>query len=297
MTRAIPALLLARLQSEAKATAFGVLLQRTDGTQLALTSADIDCAVTGVPIDGTATGTVTYLAQGLDASSIASSIGMAVDNLEATLLEMDEVTELDVFQGRWDGAHWTLFQFDHSAPASGFYVLKFGRLGNVQPRSGHAVFEARDIRQAAQRPAVWVTQATCRWEYGSTALPAGLCGVNIAPYTFSGSVDSVTSQRLFTDAGLVQAADYFGNGLLTWTSGVNIGLQARVSEFALGGIVTLEQQMVGAIVPGDTFTIVRGCRKRRNEDCRDGNSNARRFGGEPDAPGPYKALAPQLEPL
>ena len=66
--RTIPAGLLTLLQSDALSSAFGILVQRTDGTQLALTSADINCIVTGVPINGAA------LSKRMEAAVKASTI-------------------------------------------------------------------------------------------------------------------------------------------------------------------------------------------------------------------------------
>lgn len=279
--KTIPAPLLAHLQGQALTVAFGILVQRADGVQLRLTGGDQDVTISGVPLNGTATGSLTYLAEpGLTVSNLRSTEGWEVDNLEGTLLEGGVVTRSDVLRGLWDGAAWTLFRYNWASPSDGIEVLKCGRLGIVKPRTGHFVVEFRDLRQALQSEHAVVTQVDCRNELGDAR-----CGVNLAPYTHTGTVTSAANAQVFTDTSRTQAGDYFGNGYLTWTGGANAGVTVKIKSYdGATDTFTLVRAMLSPILAGDTYTAIRGCRKRRTEDCAGIFSNVLNFDGEPDKP-------------
>lgn len=279
--KTIPADLLTELQSASARVAFGIIIQRADGTQLRLTGAHQDATITGVPVNGSATGSLVYLsAPGLSVSNIRSTEGWAVDNLEGTLLEGGVVTRSDVLRGLWDGAAWTLFRYNWADPSDGIEVLKCGRIGNIQPRTGHFVVELRDLRQALQSEHAVVTQPDCRNELGDAR-----CTVDLTPYTHTGTVTSAASAQVFTDTGRTQTGDYFGNGYLTWTGGANAGVTVKVKSYdGATDTFTLVRAMLSPIGAGDTYSAIRGCRKRRTEDCAGIFSNVPNFDGEPDKP-------------
>lgn len=102
-------------------------------------------------------------------------------------------------------------------------MLKCGRLGNIQPRTGHFVVELRDLRQALQSEYAVVTQVDCRNELGDAR-----CGVNLTSHTHTGTVTSAASSQVFTDTSRTQTGDYFGNGYLTWTGGANVGVTVKI---------------------------------------------------------------------
>ncbi len=285
--RSIPSGLLTHLQGQALTVAFGCLVERADGLRLALTTADIDCTISGVPIDGVATGSVTYLSEpGLDASNIRSTSGLEVDNLEGVLTEGGVVTRADILRGLWDGAAWTLFQFNRADISQGFVVLKAGHLGNIQPRVGKFVVEMRDLRQALQAEHSVVLQPDCRHDLGDAK-----CGVNLASFTDTITVTGVTSAQVFTHSS-TRADDFFGNGHITWLTGANVGVRVKVKTYASASdTFTLAEPMLSAIQIGDTATAVAGCRKRRTEDCAAKFSNVLNFGGWPDKPKVKDTLA------
>ena len=73
--------------------------------------------------------------------------------------------------------------------------------------------------------------------------------------------------------------------MLTWLTGGNAGLQAKVKSHTVAGVITLMLPMPSDPVAGDTFDIIAGCRKRLHEDCRDKFDNVVNFQGEPHLPG------------
>lgn len=73
--------------------------------------------------------------------------------------------------------------------------------------------------------------------------------------------------------------------MLTWTSGDNDGLSVKVKTYSSAtDTFTLMLPMVLPIQVGDTYSVVAGCRKRLDEDCRLKFSNVLNFQGEPHRP-------------
>lgn len=230
-----------------------------------------------VVIDGT-----TYRsAPGLDVSSIALEAGGAVDNLELTTLDDGTVfTRADVLGGLWRNAAFALSRYNWASPVDGVEPILTGILGDVRYLRNSLVVELRGLQQFLQQPIGSVSSETCRARLGDS-----LCTKSLGPLTFAATVTSMASNQIFTATALTQAADYFGEGILTWTSGPNINLSQKVKTHATGGVLTLSLAMFQDVAIGHTFSIVAGCRKRMAEDCIAKFSNVLNFQGEPHLPG------------
>ncbi len=252
-------------------------ITRNDAAVYAFTSASDDVEISGV----------TYLsAQGLDISSIEVSAGLAVDNLELTTLDDGTTfTQLDVLAGKWNNAAFVISRYNWASPSDGVEVRMVGTIGQVRLLNGRVVAELRGLQQALQQPMGSVTSKTCRARLGDA-----LCTKNLTSFTFTGSVTTATSNQVFTDSTKAQAAEYFEDGILTWTSGPNAGLSAKVKTFA-GSVFTLSLPMLSAVAIGHTFSVVAGCKKRLT-DCSSKFSNVLNFQGEPHLPGLDKLTTP-----
>jgi uncharacterized phage protein (TIGR02218 family) len=282
MGRVIPGPLLAEMQSAAPRLAFGILIERVDGTQYALTGADIDAEITGIPLDGVATGAIDYLSTpGLAVSNIRSTEGFDVDNLDGMLVDSGLVTHADVVRGLLFGAAWSLFLYCWADVSMGFFVVKVGHIGNVKPLTGVFVVELRDLRQYLQSEQADVLAKDCHYDYGDAR-----CGKNKAASTVTGTVTSAADEQTFTDTARTEADDWFGNGEFEWTGGPNTGVRTKVKTYdGATKTFTLAIPMAAAIGAGDTYEAVAGCRKRRTEDCGpDKHDNVLNFGGAPDKP-------------
>lgn len=254
--------------------AYFLKIQRTDGVVLGLTSCNIP-----VPVSG-----VTY-APGFDPSSIVSSSGFAVDNLELTVLKTDEVlTDDDLLAGLWDYAQFTLFECNWMAPADGINLIKRGTTGQATIKLGNWTIEFRSLTQALQQGLGDVTQKTCRYRLGDAN-----CTVDLGPFTVAGAVTSVTSAQIFTDTSQTQADEWFVEGQVKFLTGDNTGYRQKVKIFSAGQF-TLSIAMPYPIQVGDTFSAIAGCQKRHDRsldtpdgvsDCVDKFNNVVNFGGEP----------------
>jgi uncharacterized phage protein (TIGR02218 family) len=272
--KAIPSALATHLQGSA--TTVGYLLRVTrklpDGQIFGFTSADEDVTISGVQYRST---------PGLDVSSIAGDAGGAVDNLELSTLDDGSVfTQLDVIGGLWRNADFLLGRYNWRSPADGIDVIMVGVLGELRYVRDTITVELRGLQQFLQQPVGSVSSKNCRARLGDT-----LCTKALGPLTFAAAVTSVTSNQIFAATALTQAADFFGDGILTWTSGPNIHLREKVKTHAAGGVLTLSLPMFQAVAIGHTFSVVAGCRKRMAEDCITKFNNVLNFQGEPHLPG------------
>lgn len=252
--------------------AYGLRVTRTDSQVFAFTSASESVYLNGV----------LYRAeQGLDVSSIAMSAGAEVDNLELVTLDDGSLfSRAAVLGGLWRNARFVLLRYNAAAPADGADVIMAGVLGEITYLRNSLRVELRGLQQYLQQTVGAVSTPTCRARLGDAQ-----CTKSLVSFTHAASVTSVTSNQVFTASSLAQAADYFGEGLLTWTSGPNAGLTEKVKEHATGGVLTLSLPMFQTVEVGHSFSIVAGCRKRLVEDCAGKFSNVLNFQGEPHLPG------------
>lgn len=119
--------------------------------------------------------------------------------------------------------------------------------------------------------------APCPKEFGGQEY-AG-CGIDLAAITVTGTLTHVTSNSVFRDSARAEAADYFGEGTIAFTTGANAGLKAiEIKTHAADGTLTTHAAFPYTVAVGDAYTLIPGCR-RRQEDCRDKWSNIVNFGG------------------
>jgi len=265
---------------------FGVRIVRSDGEVFGFTEHDKTQTVT---VDGEAT--VLSATPGFALQSLVSAAGVGVDNTEVFVIADDAVmTRADILARKWDGAKVYFFRYNWKLPAAGLIPVKRGSFGNFAPQQGQFKVEFRDLRQALQQNSTWVIQEACRWRLGDAR-----CGVDLAPYTFAAEVTAVASAYEFTSTDLDQAADYFGEGYVEWLTGLNAGTPGHKVKAFAAGVVTLSEFAVYEIQVGDTFSIVAGCRKRWDADCKTKFDNVINFGGEKDKPTRDELASPPQE--
>ena len=269
--KTLPALLDAHYSAGTTTLADLLKITRTDGEIFAFTSAADDVTISAQLYTS---------AQGLNISSIEVSAGFAVDNLELTTLDDGTVfTKLEVLAGVWRNADFIISRYNWQTPTDGVEVRMAGTIGEVHLHRGYITAELRGLQQYLQQPIGSVSSKTCRARLGDA-----LCTKSLTSFTHTGTVTSAASKQVFTASAMAQAADYFAEGILTWTNGVNNGLAVKVKTFA-SGVFTLMLPMLQTISVGNTFSVVAGCRKRMAEDCATKFDNVLNFQGEPHLPG------------
>jgi len=275
---------LAHFAQETTTLCLAWLVTRRDGVSFGFTSHVADLVWT----DPVSPFTVwTLLANtGAGVSNLATSVGRGIDNLTAWgTINSSAITTEDLLRGLYDDASVRVLAINYEDPTI-FVELVRGRLGEV--KAGRRAFEVevRSLLQRAAQNVGKVCSPLCRVKL----LGDAECTVALGPFTFAGqTVDGVTSRSVFTtsSAGVIgKAAFYFAYGVLTWTSGANIGksVEVRSHNTSTPCQLTITEIMPFAIQIGDAFTVIAGC-DRRLETCRDKFSNVLNFRGEPYIPG------------
>ncbi len=193
------------------------------------------------------------------------------------------VTRAAVGSGLFDGARCYVFATSWAAPVEDQEPVVagiFGKATLLDDRfqiGGVSLIDALN-QTVGQTYGAQCPKVFCGQEYGG-------CMASLAANTVTGTIDSVTSASVFYDAARSEAADTFGAGTIQFTSGPNAGLKPLEVKSFSGGTFTTFEPFYYLPVAGDTYTAVRGCRKRLS-DCqaRVGGSNILNFGGFPWIP-------------
>lgn len=176
--KAVSAGLLAHIASESSTLATCWRITRQDAEVFTFTDHDADIVYGGLAYAA---------ATGYAHSDVSDTDGLAVDNLEVSgVLTSPSITEDDLAAGLWDYAAVEIFEVNYSDLTQGALILRTGTLGEVTTERGQFRAEIRGLTQALQKTVGQVDSAGCRARFGDTR-----CGVSLAGYTVTGTIDSV----------------------------------------------------------------------------------------------------------
>lgn len=259
------------LQGEVLTLAHCWKITRRDATVLGFTSHDQDIVYDSVTY---------YSSPGFTPSDITSNAELAVDHLDVeAVLDSSFMTEADIMAGLYDFAQLEVFLLNYRDLTQGALNLRTGWIGEVTVGRGYFVAEVRGLMQSLSQHIGELYSPSCRAKLGDSR-----CQVNMSGYTVTGTVTSVSNQRVFADSSRSEASGYFDFGKITFTSGANAGLSMEVKEFLQGDAIRLMLPMPHAITIGDTYSLQAGCDKTLST-CASRFSNAVNFRGEPHVPG------------
>ena len=256
-----------------------------DGTILRYTSADGNLTITGRVFSSVGP----YLTRG----ATRCIIGVEVDTLEVNFLLNSSVTigGIPIAQfaanGGFDGARLKLERVfmppgSFGDTSAGTLIMFVGRVAEVEcSRTGVKMNVNSDIELLNVMLPRNVFQASCRHEL----YDAG-CTLLRAAFTVA-SAAAVGSTNILINSALAQANGYFDLGVLTFTSGANLGLSRTVKTYT-SGAHTLAFPFPYVPTIGDTFTTYPGCDKLAST-CNVKFSNINNFGGHPNIPAPETA--------
>jgi uncharacterized phage protein (TIGR02218 family) len=270
--RTLPPGLAAHLATGATTLCHCWKLVPVHGAALGFTDHDSD-----VVFDG-----VTYEAQaGFEASEIESSLGLSVDNLEASgALESTQLDAARLRAGDFDHAAIEIWKVNWQDVAQRL-LLRKGHLGEVTYGGVGFTAEVRGLSHLLNQSKGRVFQFGC-----DAAVGDARCRVDLetAAFKAAGTVASVEENRRFTVAGLNgYASGWFSQGTLTWAGGLNAGRLEEVKSHS-GSIVELWQAASYDVSAGDSFVIRAGCDKQF-ATCTAKFSNPDNFRGFPHMPG------------
>ena len=129
-------------------------------------------------------------------------------------------------------------------------------IGTIETNdAGRATFELKSASRKAMQLFLRRYGPVCSNQLGDAR-----CGVNLASYTDTVTVSSVTDAFTFAVTGSARANDYFALGAIKFTAGDNNGLSYDVRKWTLsGGIIKLASALKRPVQIGDTATIHAGC--------------------------------------
>lgn len=274
--KTIPAGLAAHLADGTTTLSWCWKVSRADGEVLGFTDHDEAIAFSGVEFEPES---------GFTASELRGNSELGVDSQDAEgVLSSDRITETDILDGRWDNAEVEVWRVNWQNPAQRV-LLRRGSIGQIRRGRMNFVAEMRSLAHVIDQNVGRTFQYSC-----DAMLGDGRCRVNLDAPTLRGIgwVAGIIRGRAFTATGLGSyASGLFSRGKLTWSSGANDGRSAEVmTHVQSSGVVsiTLMEEPVRDIVPGDSFVIRAGCDKSI-EMCRDRFANAKNFRGFPHIPG------------
>lgn len=168
-----------------------------------------------------------------------------------------------VASGVLDGARCYLFATTWKAPIEDEEPLTASILGKVTFKDENYVIEEMSLVDVLNQSVGKTYTVQCSRTYGDA-----ICGMVLASAdnTYTGTITSVSSTSVFTDSGRAEAADFFGAGTVQFTSGQNAGLKAQEVKSFASGVIAVHEAFHYLPAIGDTYTLVRGCRKRE-VDC------------------------------
>lgn len=226
---------------------------------------------------------------------IRQAVGLAVDNLSFSIyptykgaaVQFGAQTLLQAARrGTLRGATFQLERlvFDAAGAYQGRWVEFPGTL-SVESTAGGVikakVLSELNLLSTPMPPDVY--QGPCKNTVFDTQ-----CGLSRAAWAVSGAVSAVATgdaaYSQFTASGFGQAAGYFDQGVVQFTSGANAGERRTVKSFA-GGVFRFALPWPQAIQAGDTLQAVPGC-NRSMAMCSGKFNNRPRYRGEPFIPQP-----------
>ena len=251
-------------------------LTRRDGVEMGFTDHDRDISFDGIVFEAAA---------GFTASDIKDSVGLNVDNLNATgALSSDRLDESELASGLFDDAKVEIYRVDWTAPDNRV-LMRSGSLGEVKRSTTAFEAEIRGLAHYLQQPSGRLFQYGCDADVGDARCKVNL---NQAAFKGTGTVNSVASSRKFTATGLNSfSSGWFNRGLATFQGGDADGAAIEVkSHHSLSGTVTITlwQPLRLPLEVGQVFEVTAGCNKTIGT-CQQKFNNRTNYRGFPQMPG------------
>ncbi len=220
---------------------------------------------------------------GFTASSVESSLGFSVDNMEAEgALQSTKLDDTRLRAGDFDHAQIEVWRVNWQN-VSQRVLLRKGHLGEVTTGNGAFTAEVRGLAHVLSQQKGRLFQFGCDAELGD-----GRCGANTSAAAFvdSGSVTSVETSAVML-SGIIFSEDWATRGTLRFNSGAGSGRTLGVKrQRKIGNVTRVEfwSAIPFTVVNGDAVQLVAGCDKQFST-CKLKFNNAENFRGFPHMPG------------
>lgn len=213
----------------------------------------------------------------------------AASNLSPAMIDIDGIAGLagigkdEIASGLFDNARCYLFATTWMAPVEDYEPIVASIMGKTTMMDSRYRIEEMALIDALNQTVGKTYTAGCPKTFGGQEF-AG-CKKALGPITVTGTITSVTSTTIFRDSARAEAVDYFGVGTIKFTTGLNAALKPlEIKSYAANGTIETYEPFYYAVAVGDAYTMIPGCRKRQDQDCRDKWNNVINHGGFKNIP-------------
>lgn len=248
---------------------------RSDGQVFGFVDHDQDLTIAGV----------TYrAAEGLGTTAAQATADLQPGTMDVSAF-LEVATEGEMEAGIWDEAQVTAFEAPWDAPpptldATQANILTHGKLGQITRQTGRFTAQLHGMTEQLDTAIGRMYLPGCPWRLGDRR-----CQVNLAEWTRTGTVTGVGAdpRYVFSDGAQGEAAGWFAEGVITMTSGANVGRSMDIRLWE-PPTFTMHRPLPYPVAVGDTYSAVTGDDKTWNT-CTVKFQNHNRFGGFPYLPG------------
>lgn len=237
-----------------------VRIECVNGTTVRLTDYPYDLKMSN--------GAVYKTDYGYEPTAFAASASFSPSAMDLEgIVAVGGVTRDTLASGVFDNARVYIFKCNFLAPVEDYEPIGAGFFGKSTRIDHRYKIEGLGLVDALSQTVGSLYTASCQRTYGSAA-----CGISLAGVTATGTLSAVTSNRVIRDASRGEAADWFGAGQIHFTSGPNVGLKPlEIKSYAADGTITTFDPFYYAPSIGDSYVMVKGCRRRESDCVAQGN--------------------------
>lgn len=216
------------------------------------------------PVDITmSNGAVYQCIPGVERTAFMASSSMAPSAVDLEgFVGYGGITYDAIASGVFDGARCHAFLTSFVTPVEDEEPVSLALLGRTTLRDKRFRIEKISLVDALGQTVADAVSAVCTHQLGDAG-----CQINLAAWTVTGTITHVTDRYNFRDSARSEAADWFGNGSIEFTSGPNAGLRPLdIKWSAADGTITTHDAAYYLPTVGDAYTMIAGCRGRK-VDC------------------------------
>lgn len=193
------------------------------------------------------------------------------------------ISRAQIGSGLFDGARCYAFATTWSNPVEDQEPIVAGIFGQASLMDNRYTINGMSLVDALNQSVGDIYTPSCPKVFCGQEF--GGCKANLAANTVTGTLTAVASGSIFTDSSRLEAADTFGAGTIQFTSGPNAGFKPQEIKSFSGGVIEVFEPFYYLPAVGNTYSMVRGCRKTIAAcQARVGGSNIVNFGGFPWIP-------------
>jgi uncharacterized phage protein (TIGR02218 family) len=186
-------------------------------------------------------------------------------NMSPGVLDLEGIANIagigfdQIVSGVFDNARVYAFATTWTSPTVDEEPLGVAILGRTTVKDDRYTAEMMMLVDALNQSVGKTYTASCPKRFGGQEY-AG-CKIALGPITVTGTITDVTSNSVFRDSTRAEAADYFGEGSIAFTTGANAGLKPMEIKSHVGvhvGTITAITKAASAVVTIGANTYVAG---------------------------------------